>query len=87
MQPAQAEPPSSFTVSPYPSCFRLHPPSFASISEGEAERRHLFGVSNDEHFARYYGMVPRLTLDSGNARQLLELIWGRSNQREFALLR
>jgi hypothetical protein len=59
----------------------------SAAREGQPERGHLLAVANQEDVADQRRMVPGLALDRLEAREFRELIGGRLDQRQFALLR
>ena len=59
---------------------------FTLLAAGEAERGHLFAVAHEQHIAGDHGVVPRLALDAGHARDLREAVRRRADQRELAIL-
>ena len=68
--------------------FRIGGPLRASAArEGQPERDHLLAVANQQDVAGQHRVVPGLALDRREPRDLRELVGGRPDQRQFALLR
>src|SRR5688500_8066640 len=55
--------------------------------EGQPERGHLLAVANQQDVADQHRVVPGLALDRRELRELRELVGGRLDQRQLALLR
>ncbi|MBI3679171.1 MAG: response regulator transcription factor, partial [Acidobacteria bacterium] len=59
----------------------------SAAREGQPERGHLLAVANQQVVAGQHRVVPGLALDRRDPRELLELVDGRSDQRQLTLLR
>src|SRR5512145_1138138 len=59
----------------------------SAARDGEPECGHLFAVANQQDVAGQRRVIPGLALDRRDASQRCELIGGRPDQRQLALLR
>src|SRR5450432_1541480 len=62
-------------------------PALSAARQGQPERGHLLAVANQQYIAGQHRVVPGLALDRREPRELRELIGGRPDLRQHALLR
>src|SRR5438034_1256946 len=55
--------------------------------EGQPERGHLLAVANQQEVADDHRVVPGLAVERWNPRELRELVGGRRDERQLAVLR
>src|SRR5262245_47295425 len=62
-------------------------PRQLAIREGQPKRSHLLAVANQQDVAYQRRVVPGLALDRRESRELRELVGGRPDKSQLALLR